>query len=329
MTKKILTILIALLSVMMLTAFVWAGAPSSSEGKLKVVATTTTTIVGDVVAQVGGDLIELSILLPVGTDPHGFDPSPQDVAKVADADVVFANGAGLEEFLDNLIESAGASEKVVHVSEGVDFVMFEGEHDHDHEGEEHEHEGEDHEHEGEEHHHDSADPHTWLDPNNVLVWVHNIEHELSELDSDNADAYAANAEAYEAELKALDTWIVEQVGQLPDENRKLVTDHTLFSYFAAAYGFEQIGALIPGYSTLAEPTAKELAAIEDAIRELDVKAVFVGNTVNPALSERVAGDTGVQLVFVYTGSLSEAGGEADSYVAYMRYNTSAFVDALK
>lgn len=340
MTKKILTILIASLSVMMLTAFVWVGAPSSSDGKLNVVA--TTSIVGDVVAQVGGDLIELSVLLPVGADPHSFEPTPQDIAKVADADVVFANGAGLEEFLDNLIESAGASEKVVHVSEGVDFLMFEGEdHDHEgeeHEGEEHDHEGEDHDHEGEEHHHDpegegheheGADPHTWLDPNNVLVWVHNIEHELSELDSDNAAAYAANAEEYEAELEALDAWIVEQVGQLPEENRKLVTDHTLFSYFAAAYGFEQIGALIPGYSTLAEPTAKELAVIEDAIRELDVKAVFVGNTVNPALSERVAEDTGVQLVFVYTGSLSEAGGEADSYLAYMRYNTSAFVDALK
>ena len=87
--------------------------------------------------------------------------------------------------------------------------------------------------------------------------------------------------------------------------------------------------MIPGYSTLAEPTAQELAAIEDAINELDVKAVFVGNTMNPALAERVAADTGIQLIFVYTGSLTEPDGEAPTYLEYMRYNTLAFVDALK
>ena len=95
-------------------------------------------------------------------------------------------------------------------------------------------------------------------------------------------------------------------------NRKLVTDHALFGYFATEYGLEQVGALIPGYSTMAEPTAKELAGIEDTIRDLEVKAVFVGNTVNPILAERITQDTGTALVFVYTGSLSESGGEAGS-----------------
>jgi ABC-type Zn uptake system ZnuABC Zn-binding protein ZnuA len=136
-------------------------APASEAGKLKVVA--TTTIVGDVVSQIGSDLIDLSVLLPVGTDPHGFDPSPQDIAKVAEADLVFANGAGLEEFLDPLIESAGVEDKVIHVSEGIDLLMSEGGHDHDHEGEEHhdEHEGEEHhdEHEGEEHHDEHDEEH--------------------------------------------------------------------------------------------------------------------------------------------------------------------------
>jgi ABC-type Zn uptake system ZnuABC Zn-binding protein ZnuA len=202
--------------------------------------------------------------------------------------------------------------------------MSEEEHEHDHEAEEHHDE-----HEGDEHDHEGIDPHTWTDPNNVIVWVYNIEHELSEADPENVKAYAANAESYEAELETLDSWIREQVAQIPDENRKLVTDHTLFSYFVGEYGFEQIGTLIPGYSTLAEPTAQELAAIEDAINELDVKAVFVGNTVNPALAERVAEDTGTKLIFVYTGSLTEPDGEAPTYLEYMRYNTNAFVDALK
>ncbi len=337
MKKKLFQLLPIILISMLLTACGQDVEAPSSEGRLKVVA--TTTIVGDVVAQVGGDLIDLSVLLPIGADPHGFDPSPQDVAKVAEADVVFANGVGLEEFLDPLIESAGVEDKVVHVSEGIDFLMFEGEeHDHEgeeHEGEEHDHEGEEHEgeehgHEGEEHHHHGgADPHTWTDPNNVMVWVHNIEHKLSELDPENAETYAANAEAYEAELKALDAWIREQVALIPAESRKLVTDHSVFGYYAEQYGFEQVGALIPGYSTVAEPTAQELAEIEDAIHDLDVKAVFVGNTVNSSLAERVAEDTGVQLVFLYTGSLGEPDGEAGTYIDYMRYNVKAILDALK
>ena len=279
-----------------------------SGDRLKVLA--TTTIVADVVSQVGGDLIDLSVLLPVGTDPHSFDPTPQDISKVSEADLVIINGAGLEAFLDNLIESAGVQDRVIQVSNGIEFLASneEGhEHDDDHNGD---------------------NPHTWTDPNNVIVWVSNIEQALSNIDPENAGTYHANAEAYQTELKTLDAWIRDQVESIPIENRKLVTDHQLFGYFAEEYGFEQVGALIPGYSTLAEPTAQELAEIEDAIQELEVKAIFVGNTVNPTLAERVSEDTGIQLVFVYTGSLNKPGSDADTYIEYMRYNTKAFVDAL-
>jgi len=286
--------------------------PPARYGKLKVMA--TTTIVGDVVAQVGGDLIDLSVLLPTGADPHSFDPTPQDVAKVVGADVIFANGAGLEDFLDNLIESAGAQDKVVHVSEDIEFLISEGQ-DHDNEDEDHD--------------HISANPHTWTDPNNVIVWVHTIKQKLNELDPENSEAYQVNADKYTTELVALDAWIQEQVKIIPVENRKLVTDHAIFGYFATRYGFEQIGALIPSFSTLAEPTAQDLAKIEDAVQNLDVKAVFVGNTVNSNLAERIAEDTGMQLIFVYTGSLSQPDGEAGTYLDYVRYNTFAFVDALK
>jgi ABC-type Zn uptake system ZnuABC Zn-binding protein ZnuA len=280
-------------------------------GKLAIVA--TTTIVGDVVAQVGGKLIELNVLLPVGTDPHSFDPAPQDVARIAESDLVFANGAGLEAFLANLIESAGAEDRVVYLSDGMDLRFIEVTDEHGGEGEKH----------------TGANPHTWTDPNNVIVWVESIADKLSEIDPANAKVYTANAQEYISELHDLDSWIREQVALIPEANRKLVTDHMLFGYFADEYGFEQVGALIPGYSTLAEPTAKELAAIEDAIRELGVKAVIVGNTVNPSLAERVADDTGARLIFVYTGSLSEPGGGAGTYIEYMRYNTNAFVEALR
>ncbi len=287
---------------------------NASDTKLKVVA--TTTIVGDVVSRIGGEFIDLVVLLPVGTDPHSFDPTPQDIAKVAEAQIVFANGAGLEVFLDPLLESAGAAEKVVRLSEGLDLLKAVDE-DPDHAGENDDNEAE------------GADPHTWTDPHNVVRWVQTIERALSEEDAENALIYQTNAEAYVAELMELNAWIRQQIIQIPVENRKLVTDHALFGYYAQAYDLEQVGALIPGYSSLSEPSAQELADIEDAIDSLGVKAIFVGNTINPNLAERVAGDTNTKLIFVYTGSLGEMNGEAGTYLDYMRYNTSAFVDGLK
>ena len=297
---------------------------SLGEGeKLQVIA--TTSIVADVVQNVGRDLIDLTTLMPLGTDPHAFEPTPKDAAAVADAHVVFVNGAGLEVFLDDLLESAGEGATVVAVSYGVELRQFEGGQAQAHEPEEHEGEQE-----ADEHGHDSSfDPHTWFDPNNVMVWTQNIAHTLSALDPDNAEAYAANASTYEAELRALDAWIHEQLAQVPEGNRQLVTDHTALSYFAHRYGFEQIGAVFPGYSTLAEPSAQDLAKLEDTIRAFDIEAVFVGLTINPDLAERVADDTGTQVVFLYIGSLSEPGGPADGYISFMRYNVVAITEALR
>jgi ABC-type Zn uptake system ZnuABC Zn-binding protein ZnuA len=284
------------------------------EQRLRVVA--TTSIVADVVRNVGSDRIDLTQLMPLGTDPHTFEPIPQDVAAVSDAHVVFVHGAGLEAFLDDLLESAGGGVPAVPVTHGVELLAFGGAEEHEEEGE-HEHE------------HSGADPHTWFDPNNVMVWVDNIEQALSALDPDNAGVYAANATAYQEELEALDGWIREQVDQVPPARRRLVTDHTAFTYFCAAYGFEQVGAVVPAYSTLAEPSAQELAALQEAIEQYDVPALFVGNTVSPDLAQQVADDTGTQLVFLYTGSLSEAGGPADDYISFMEYDVSAIVDALR
>jgi ABC-type Zn uptake system ZnuABC Zn-binding protein ZnuA len=259
-----------------------------------------------VVRAVGGDAIALTVLLPMGTDPHSYEPTPQDVAAVADADVVFVNGAGLEVFLDSLLESAGGDAHVVSVSEGIEFLRL-----------------------GDEHEHGDFDPHVWFDPNNVLVWVENVEQALSILDPANAEAYAANASEYRVALQELDDWIQSQVAQIPKANRKLVTDHASFGYFAERYGFEQIGAVFPGFSTLTEPSAQERAELEEAIRALGVQAIFVGTTINPSLAQQVAEDTGAQLVFLYSGSLSEPNGPANNYLRLMRYDVSAIVDALR
>lgn len=306
-----------------------APAPTATPQAQKLRVLATTTLVGDVVSNIAGDVFKLSVLLPLGTDPHFFTPTPQDVAKVSQADVVFANGAGLEEFLQALLESAGAADKVVAVSEGIALVQGQmpahaGEQDHAHE-DEHAQEGE-HEHE---HEHAGGDPHTWFDPNLVMIWVENIVKTLSEKDPQNAAIYQKNAADYTAQLRELDQWIRQQVEAIPPQSRQLVTDHKSFTYFAEQYGFTQVGAVLPGFSTLAEPSAQELAALEDAIRQLGAKAIFVGTTVNPNLSQRVAEDTGVKLVYLYTGSLSEKDGPADTYLNFMRYNVSAIVEALK
>lgn len=291
--------------------------PSGDQGgKLQVVA--TTTILGDVVRQVGGEAIELKVLLPSGSDPHTFEPAPKDIAAISNADLVVINGAGLEESLERLIESAseGAGEpKVVTASDGIELRTLEDSHPEEDQEEEED--------------HSAFDPHVWFDPLNVLVWVDNIEQALSEADPANLAAYQAAAEAYRAELLELNEWIQTQVAQIPPENRKLVTDHQNFGYFADRYGFVQVGAVVPGFSTASAPSAQELAALQENIRSLGARAIFVGTTVNPAISEQVARDTGVQLIPLYTDSLTEPGGEAGSYLELMRFDVEAIVAALK
>ena len=303
--RKLLPIILVVS--LLLTACGSDASDGSGDG-LKVVA--STTIVGDVVSQVGGDLIDLTVLFPPGADPHTFESRPQDIAVISDADVVVIHGLGLEETLESTLD-ANVNGLLVHAAEGVDTIALEGGGHED----EHAHEGE--------------DPHTWTDPNNVIIWAGNIASALSEADPANAATYQSNTGTYINELRELDTWIRAQVESIPVEQRELVTDHASFGYFAEEYGFEQVGLVVASLSTNAAPSAKELAELTDAIKEHGVPAIFVGTTVNPALAEQVAGDTGAQIVFVYTGSLSEPGGEADSYITFMRYNVNAIVEALK
>ena len=281
--------------------------------KLNVVA--TTSIVADVVRQIGGDEINLKILIPRGSDPHAFEPTPRDITVVADAHVVFSNGLGLEGFLDDLIANAGKQAFLVPVSYSIHpLESANQDHEHAEEGAEG---------------HEDVDPHTWFDPNSVIVWTQHIKTTLQTLNPENASLYEQRTGEYQSELRNLDMWISEQVVQISDVNRKLVTDHQVFSYFAERYGFEQIGTVVPGYNASAQPSAQELANLARNIEVYGVKAIFVGKTVNPDLAEQIAGDLGIQLVFLYTGSLSEDSGDAGSYIDFMRYNTLTIVSSLK
>jgi ABC-type Zn uptake system ZnuABC Zn-binding protein ZnuA len=278
--------------------------------ELQVVA--TTNIVGDVVSQVGGDQIELTTLMGIGIDPHTYVPTPSHTAALHDAHVVFANGAGLEANLEEMFDSAGGDAIHVHVSHGLEHRELAA----GSEGAEHAHE------------HEDIDPHIWFDVQNVIHWTESIEFTLSALDPGRAPVYRANAQAYVQELEALDAWVVEQVATIPEANRRLVTNHPVFGYFADRYGLEQLGAVYP-LNPSAEPSAQDIAALEDTISEYGVPAVFGESTVNPKLAEQVAEDTGVRLVPLYTGSLGEPGSGADTYILLIRYDVSAIVDALQ
>lgn len=183
--------------------------------------------------------------------------------------------------------------------------------------------------EGRYHVHEGPDPHTWFDPNNVVVWTGNIAYALSMADPAQVTTYQSRAQAYATELTALDNWIETQVAQIPPENRQLVTDHETFGYFARQYGFEQRGAVIKSFSTAAEPSAQDIAELQENIIDYDVPAIFVGTTVNPIIAEQVAADTGIKLVRLYTDSLSEPEGDAGTYLDFMRYNVNQLTTALK
>jgi ABC-type Zn uptake system ZnuABC Zn-binding protein ZnuA len=227
---------------------------------------------------------------------------------VADAHLVFVNGLHLEEFLDELIENAGGEAPVVAISMNVDTRAFD---------------------EDEGRAHPGVDPHIWLTPANAVMMVRNIEQALSELDPANAAAYQANARAYQAQLEALDAWVKVQIEGIPVESRRLVTDHNVFGYYADRYDLEIVGAVIPAYSANSEPSAQELADLQKAIDQYEAKAVFVGATANSALAKRVAEDTNIQVVPLFTGSLGPPGSGAETYIDYIRYNTTAIVETLK
>jgi ABC-type Zn uptake system ZnuABC Zn-binding protein ZnuA len=279
---------------------------------LRVVA--TINILGDVIANIGGDSIELITILPMGADPHAYQMTASDLQALRQADIVFLNGLGLEESMHSSLDQFTEQVPMVSASEGIEGLTFGSE----------EEEGQDVE---AEHQHD-IDPHVWMDPTQVMIWVQNITQALTQLDPDHAGTYQSNAADYMDALEELDEWIQDQVDNLPDERRILVTDHDNLGYFASRYGMQLVGAVVPAYSAAAEPSARELAQLQDAIQALGAPAIFVGTTVNPDLALQIADDLGIQVVPIYTGSLSEPGGGASTYLQFMEYDVNMIVEAL-
>jgi ABC-type Zn uptake system ZnuABC Zn-binding protein ZnuA len=289
------------------------GSDADESGRLKVIASTTQ--IGDFARQVGGERIQLTVLLKPNQDAHDFELAPSQVRAIAGADLVLANGLGLDAFLEKALESSEAEEVVV--SGGI--TTLEG-----HEEEEEEHAGE------EEDEHGGQDPHVWFAVANAVTMVENIRDALSAADAENAATFAGNATKYLAELQALDASIKQQAAQVPAACRKLVTNHDVLGYYAQAYGFEVIGSVIPSTSSQASASAADVAGIVRQIKAEGVPAIFAEASINPDLIRQVGREAGVKVVDdLYGDSLGPSGSEGATYVGMMQSNTKKIVEALK
>ena len=310
-----------------------AGCPEINDRQINVVA--TTPMIGEFVSQVGGDNINLTVLMPPEADPHTYDPAPQDAGKIADADLVFYTGlkyepAALIKLLEN---SACGAEVLAEVGENVYPIEFkEGGHDdHDDHGEE----GHDDEegHDVEEGHDDHAghghgayDPHFWFDPSRVAYAAEYIEGKLTEFDSANAADYEASSNEFTSELNDLSRQVSELISSVPSQNRKLITTHESLGYLEAKYGLEILSTIIPSLSSANEISPAELVGVIDVIEDNNVKVIFIEAEAPSVYAETIVAETNIKAV---TGLWVETLKENQSYADFLISNVKLITDSLK
>jgi len=279
-----------------------SSGPTSAPDAIHVVA--TTSVLADLVRQVGGPHVDATSLVPPGGEVHTFDPTPADIARVADADLVVTNGLGLDEWVQNLARDSGSQAPIVALGEDLDGVTYlEG---------------------------DGAagtvNPHVWMDVGNAIQYTKRIGEQLAAVDAAHASAYQAGAASYDEQLTKLDDWARDQIATVPTERRKVVSFHDAFPYFAKAYGLEIVGTVIdaPGQ----DPSAGEIADLIDAIRASGATALFGEAQFNPQLAKTIAEEADIAVVTdLYTDSLG--GPPADTYEGMIRWDVDRVVDALQ
>jgi zinc/manganese transport system substrate-binding protein len=280
------------------------GGSGSDSGKLTVVATSTQ--IGDFARQVGGDAVDVHQILAPNTDPHDYEPRPSDVTSTADAKLVFENGDNLDSWMDKVVSDSGSDAKVVDLGASVP-VKLPGESS------------------GPEA--SQYDPHWWHDPRNAEAAVREIATQLSAADPASKATFEANARTYEVKLKALDAGISACMDRVPAADRKLVTDHDAFGYFANRYGIQVVGAVIPSQTTQAQPNAQDLSNLANLIRDQGVKAIFPESSLSPKLAETIASQTGATANHtLYGDTLGPDGSSGDTYLKMEAVNANAMVE---
>jgi ABC-type Zn uptake system ZnuABC Zn-binding protein ZnuA len=277
----------------------WTGTPATvAPNAIRVI--TTTTVFADIVQNVGGDRVVAKSIVPPGVGPEDYEPKPNDAKLLADAALIVSNGVGLDDFLEKLLTSAGGEHARLVLGAGIPTVTIDGE----------------------------ENPHFWLDPTLVKqYYLPAITAKLSQVDPAGQATYEANAGSYGTKLESLDTELMAKFAQIPPENRRLVTFHDAFPYFARHYGFDLVGVILenPGQ----DPSAADLAALVEKVKAAHVKAVFSEAQFSPKLVQTLAQEAGITRVVttLYNDALGPA--PADTYLGLMRWNADQIVAALK
>ena len=273
------------------------SAPARAQDRLNVVA--SFSILGDFVRNVGGDRVNVTTLVGANSDAHVYVPAPADAKKVAEAKLVFVNGLGFEGWLSRLLKSAGGKASVVTATSGIAPLKL----------------GSD------------ADPHAWQSVGNAKIYVANIRDALVAAAPADADGFKSRANAYLADLDALEREVRAAIATIPESRRKVISTHSAFGYFAAAYGIEFIAPL--GVSTESEASARDIARIITQVRAARIPAVFLENITDPRLMGRIAAETDARVGgTLYSDSLTGEKGDSPTYIAMVRHNIKALTSAL-
>lgn len=286
---------------------------ATDDGRLRVL--TSFYPMYDFACKIGGDCIDVTNMVPSGTEPHDWEPSTNDLKNLEKADVFIYNGADMEPWADDLLVSRSDTLHVVEASENVELRTTDGEHEHAHE------------HEDADHHHGDFDPHVWLDPENAKIEMEAIRDALCAADPENSTVFQSNYEKYAAELDALDAEFREKLAPLP--NRTIVVAHEAFGYLCDAYGLTQVG--IEGLSPDSEPDPGRMAEVIDFVREHSISTIFFEELVSPKVAEAIASETGAQakMLSPLEGLSDEQAAAGADYFSVMHDNLAALMEALK
>ena len=339
--RRVLSALVTVGVIVSTTSACSEQAPAAGDSGQPTVVVTT-NILGDVVSNLTGGVVDVVTIMPVGADPHEFQASARQADAIRSADALIVNGAGFEEGLLDVIEGAEADGVAVFEAiRAVRSIEFDDDHDSatehadedhgDHDDEDHgDHEDEDHGDHDDAHGHDGTDPHFFTDPARMAVVVHAIaDFLIDEVDRIDTVAVEAASDAYERELEALDAEIADLLAAIPSPRRVLVTNHEVFGYFAERYGFDVVGAIIPGGSTTDGASAAALAALAETIRDTGVTVIFADVSSSTDLAQTLADEVGdIEIVELYSESLGGAGSDGATYVEMIRTNAERITAAL-
>ena len=288
--------LLSLALVVLVVGCTTAPEDTGSAATISVVATTTQ--VGSIASEIGGDDIELTILLQPGVEAHDFEITPAAGAAIEGADVILESGAGLERWLDEAIGTIGGVDRVRDLSTGVELR--------------------------------GDDPHYWLSAPNAIAMAENARDALAEAAPEAAAAIRARADGLIERLEAADAEIQALMREIPEDRRSIVTDHDALGYFIDGYGLQLGGSVFPSLDVTAEPSARDIEELVNMIRERDIRAIFTESAVDPRLARAVAEETDADLVDepLYTDSLGPAGSGADTIDGMLLHNARVIHDAL-